>query len=744
MTAPFSVTNGNCSAGAAAGVRPPNGLTFFKTCMVSRTSVKLSHFEFLEYAVSISKRRKNGVSMFDEAVNDIRSSILKDASYLRFRSDLASPSSHRQAVFDALTDGVLILDAGRRIRTSNKAAEIIFNRSASELIGKLCSELYPINNPIRHGICEKCLCLTRQKMETKIGGHWLEITIDPLTGPRGECLGAIHVLRDITRQKFADEELRRRNDRFQFLISATPAVIYTCKPDGDYAATFVSENVQNHFGYSAGEFLSDPQFWIKHVHRADRARIFSELPRLLEQGASAYEYRFKAGDGRWLWVHDEARLIKDDSGRPLEIIGYFVDVTARKEAEIELMRAKTGLEERVIERTSQLEDTHKQLRSFLENSAVVAWMKDEKGRYVFVSKNFQKRFKLRFEDWNGKTDSDLWPKADARQFRRDDLAVLRKNRTGVFLERSSNPNGSSSWWSTRKFIFRDSAGKRFIGGLAVDVTQRKKAEEAARALQLKLLRTLEQLKTETAETISLREAIVGAGERERERLGQDLHDGLCQFLTAIRIKADMLEQRLSGKGSSDTGSVQELVKLLKQAVDQAHSLAQGLQPVEQVPEGLASALHQLAATMTSLFGVSCQCHIPQPVHIANHAVAVDLFYIAHEAVANAIKHTKTRSVSISLTRHAKEIALRVTHGGKQFDGRASTNGLGLKTMRYRAERIGARLEFRPRFGGRSLLICSVPISRTNKPGTHLINGRSALLRGPTKKDYELSSKLKVS
>ena len=625
----------------------------------------------------------------------------------------------RQVIFDALTDGILILGNDLRVRQCNKAAERLFGKKTHELIGKYCWELIPFGvlQSTHRKSNASCPCLTRQKIEAQIGTRWIEMSIDPLTGPNGECFGAAHILRDITRQKETDEDLYRREQRLRFLVSSTPAVIYTCKPFGDYATTFISENVRIHFGHTAERFLNEPDFWRQHIHPDDQARVFAQLPDLIGQNLQAFEYRFKAKNGRWLWVHDEARVIKDAQGAPLEIIGYFVDITERKKAQVALLRANTELEERVIKKTAQLTEAQRRLRSFLDNSDVVAWMKDEQGRYIFLSENFQKRFKVRFEQWNGKTDFDLWPRANAERFRHDDLAVLRRDRSAEFVEPAPDPGGGVSWWSTTKFIFRDSAGNRYVGGLGVEITRRKQAEEAAREMHEKLVRAHEQLKTEAAETIALREAVVGAGERERERIGQDLHDGLCQFLTAIRLKADLVERRLAEKNHPETGSVQELIQLLKQAVDQTRSLAQGLQPVEQVPEGLTIALHQLAASMKLLFNLTCRCHISSLICITNHRVAVDLFYIAHEAVTNAIKHAQTRSVYISLTRRGKRIVLRVTNGGKNFDGQGRDGGLGLKTMRYRAGRIGARLTIKPRPGGGTLLTCSIPIAQTKAGNT---------------------------
>jgi PAS domain S-box-containing protein len=113
-----------------------------------------------------------------------------------------------------------------------------------------------------------------------------------------------------------------------------------------------------------------------------------------------------------------------------------------------------------------------QLRAFLENSAVIAWLKDEDGRHVFLSQNYEKRFNVRLEDWKGKTDFELWPREVAEEFRRNDLAILASGGPKEVIERAATPDGSETWWLNNKFVFRSSSGRRYVGGLGVDITKR--------------------------------------------------------------------------------------------------------------------------------------------------------------------------------------------------------------------------------------------------------------------------------
>jgi two-component system NtrC family sensor kinase len=121
--------------------------------------------------------------------------------------------------------------------------------------------------------------------------------------------------------------------RLQYLIDNTPAIIYATVPSGDFKMTFVSNNAYNVLGYRPEEMLADPNFWFDHIHPDDAPSIFSSLAQLFVEGERTYEYRFRAASGEFLWMHDRLRLISDDHGTPVEVIGSLTDITTRKQME---------------------------------------------------------------------------------------------------------------------------------------------------------------------------------------------------------------------------------------------------------------------------------------------------------------------------------------------------------------------------------------------------------------------------
>jgi diguanylate cyclase (GGDEF)-like protein/PAS domain S-box-containing protein len=133
--------------------------------------------------------------------------------------------------------------------------------------------------------------------------------------------------------------------RLELLVSQGPAVIYACKSDGDYPATYISQNVQDQLGYEPSDFLNDPLFWASHIHLEDREAVFTGLPKLFENGRHTHLYRFLHKNGEYLWMRDELRLILSEDGNPVEIIGSWTDLTSTVEQEQSLIEARAHLAE---------------------------------------------------------------------------------------------------------------------------------------------------------------------------------------------------------------------------------------------------------------------------------------------------------------------------------------------------------------------------------------------------------------
>ncbi|MBX9580832.1 MAG: PAS domain S-box protein, partial [Gemmataceae bacterium] len=159
-----------------------------------------------------------------------------------------------------------------------------------------------------------------------------------------------------------------------------------------------------------------------------------------------------------------------------------------RDSQAELRELNAALERRVADRAAELarseaarRDTEDRFRAFTDHSPAVSFMKDEGGRMVFVSRACANRFRIDPADWLGKTDAELWPPALAEQLRANDRAVLDSGRPLDVVEEVADPDGTVHTWRSLKFSFRDAAGRRYVGGTAVDITDQRRAEAALRA-----------------------------------------------------------------------------------------------------------------------------------------------------------------------------------------------------------------------------------------------------------------------
>jgi PAS domain S-box-containing protein len=204
----------------------------------------------------------------------------------------------------------------------------------------------------------------------------------------------------------------------------------------------------------------------------------------------------------------------------------------------------------------------------------------------------------------------------------------------------------------------------------------------------------------------LERGILTAVEEEQHRMGRDLHDGVCQLLTAAKYKTSLMEHKAARGTKVPAGELRGLERRLNAAIEQAHKLARGLSPVKMVARGLVAALEELAADVESAYQVRCVCDFPEPLAVPNHAVANHLFRIAQEAIQNAVAHGKARNIRVTLKRLNGWLQLGVENDGVGFPRRARRRGgMGLSNMKARAGIIGASLELRAGRRGGAVVTC---------------------------------------
>ena len=170
---------------------------------------------------------------------------------------------------------------------------------------------------------------------------WCRVHVSSFEHPEhGIVYVAVH--EDITQLKLAENALQATTNRLNFLLNYSPAVIFSSKPNGDYGATFFSENVKDLLGYEAKMFVENSEFWINHVHPYDVDQLLNGLATL--DSFYLHEFRYLHSDGNYRWLLEQLKLIRDHAGRPVEILGYLIDISDRKQSELELQQAKEAAE----------------------------------------------------------------------------------------------------------------------------------------------------------------------------------------------------------------------------------------------------------------------------------------------------------------------------------------------------------------------------------------------------------------
>jgi len=207
----------------------------------------------------------------------------------------------------------------------------------------------------------------------------------------------------------------------------------------------------------------------------------------------------------------------------------------------------------------------------------------------------------------------------------------------------------------------------------------------------------------------LEKEILEISELEQRRIGQDLHDGLCQHLAGVEMLSQVLAQKLALKSKDASARAGEIAKAVREAISQTRLLARGLSPVTLESEGLMSALAELALNTEKLFQTRCEFDCPETVKFPDHAAATHLFRIAQEAVSNAVKHGKAKKIWIQLRQTADGITVAVTDDGGGFPAKFSPgSGMGLRIMQARIGMVGGTLRVEQNSTGGVTVRCHAP------------------------------------
>jgi len=366
-----------------------------------------------------------------------------------------------------------------------------------------------------------------------------------------------------------------------------------------------------------------------------------------------------------------------------------------------------------------LRNSEERLRAIINQSSAGIASCDLNGRFIFANK--------RFCEMLGYTNAELATTSIFAITHPDDVDVTKRRfremaQRGQPVEtdkRYLRKDGSAIWINVCNTPVLNATGRpESAVVVAIDITERKKAEDALRKSKDLLeervrerTRDLRVANRELQDEITRRKGLEGEileiSDREQQRLGQEIHDGLCQHLTAVAFMARSVALRLKNHRVIEVGDIEKIAQLVNDAATDTRNLSRALHRIDVDSAGFITAMEDLVDR--EIWRIPCRLEVKPSFHIEDDMAAGELYRIAREAVINANKHSEAREIVIKLERAGKEMVLRVIDNGVGLPKEPKTKrGLGAHIMGYRARLMGARLEIESPKGRGTRVSCYLP------------------------------------
>ena len=393
-----------------------------------------------------------------------------------------------------------------------------------------------------------------------------------------------------------------------------------------------------------------------NVHPEDLSQFKERYQALLDDRRDVYEseHRLRTRSGNWRWVMSRGRAAaRDDMGRTVRAAGVTIDIDARKRTELALRDSEARL------RTQAMI-----LETMREGVVLVAL----DGRIEFTNPAFDRLFGRESEGLVGFSVLELFNTRQAQA-------------PATVLEGLLEQHGRGG---KRDMLFRRRDGSHFAG------------EVLSAEIELSGEKRILFVVQDVSERKQLESEIIEITNRERRRLGADLHDGLGQELTGISLMLRSLAKRAGLAPFEAVPELDEIIALVNHAIQSARKMALGISPVTLERGGLLPALQTLIGWSRASYSVDVRLRLSvrSPLLIGESAAA-HLYLIVQEAINNAVKHGRARSIAVTVRTNRARLSLSITDDGVGIaDNPARGAGMGLKLMEYRCAVIGGVMKIK--------------------------------------------------
>jgi PAS domain S-box-containing protein len=403
--------------------------------------------------------------------------------------ELQETKRYLSRLIESSPDAIISTDQHGKVVLFNEGAEALLGYRTDEVTGRRAAMLYGGDagaNEVLREMRKRGGTISgfNTVLQAKDGGNIpVLISASVLFDEENQEIGTVGFATDLRETKRSQEALQKAYDdlerrvenrtkelqearaRLQYLLTVTPGILYTTQVSGGYACTFVSRNVESIMGFSEWEMIEDPEFWSNRVHPDDAQRLFEEMGSLITKGGGAFEYRFRHRDGNYVWIQDTFKVVHDEQGQPLELVGSWADITHRKQVEHALG-----------ERMALMND----LQNLVAASPAVIYTTNASGGFActFVSENLLPT--MGYAPWEMRDDPKFWskrlhPDDASRVFSEMDPMIDRGG--GAMEYRFRHRRGDYIWIQDTFTTIRDKEGnpKELVGSWA-DISDRKKIE----------------------------------------------------------------------------------------------------------------------------------------------------------------------------------------------------------------------------------------------------------------------------
>ncbi|MEW6259237.1 MAG: PAS domain-containing protein [Thermodesulfobacteriota bacterium] len=492
---------------------------------------------------------------------------------------------------------------------------------------------------------------------------------------------------ELKRRKQAEKALEESMARYRNLYHQTPAMLHSI--DGFGNLIRVSEYWLEAMEYKREDVIGKPLVGFL----TPESRRYAEqivIPQFFRSGfCKDIPYHFVTGTGRIIDVLLSAIAERNERGDIVQSLSVSIDVTERNRAVQALQEAQEALKHHSRKLEIEVARRTREISGILRYSPNVVYLKDRNDRFRLVNTRFELLFGLPAKTVIGKTIEEILPKEIAQRFSRIDRQVLESG-DAIQHEETVSISETPMTFLTVTFPLFDDAGGPAIGvcSILTDVTEAKKLQDQYRRLSASILENQE---------------------RERAAIARELHDELGQVLTALRMDAVWLRNRLQNVDLEAASRADGMCASIDQNIQEIRSIALRLRPRVLDDLGLVDALEWFTSDFERRTGIACIFR-SQPLPSVTNALATAAYRIVQEALTNVARHAQASFAEVSLSLQDNRLQILVADNGVGFDVEKTVDvqGLGIAGMRERALLVGGVIEVASEPGSGTKLVFKAP------------------------------------